>query len=329
MNIAVVKKFSMRRTEFLQRRRPDLAILRAFLLECGHTVTFEDPVGDYFQERGSRSISAYPEYSDFQALSQFELRDWTKYELILCYELGSVQILGMLGFDVWWFSHMLWNSPSNAEARKIKAFVAWAYGVICTSSEVFGMMQDVDVKAVYAPRPYRPTVDVDAAHGTNVVWVGRWSFGQQKRFDRLVRVAEVMPDVLFDAYLSDTAPSVAFPINIRVHVGEVAAPALAIAGAFLSTSEYEVAPITFNEAGFAGTPIIAWDIFGAHVFGDTVRVVENEAQAQLALRSALLESRDDMEQRKKFFMRNLARKPTASAVGGIAAPFFQQEVDFF
>ena len=283
MNIAIVKSYSKTEGKHGLRWRAEIRNIVAFLKEEGHVVTYEDPTCNMAEDVPA---SKDPEFATFRATHIFQTIDWGRYDLLLCYDLGAVQLLSMLGHKAWWLSHILWNLPGDNEAKKIKAFARFAHRIIAPTAAIYGLLQEFPVPSVYAPWPFKAEAKARYERGDNIVWVGRSSIGSVKRIDRLAEVAKRLPKKRFDVYLADNQPEEPLPSNCILHIGENAADAIASAGVLLSTSEYETIGLIFLEAGFTGTPIVAWKSFGSLEYGPHMFTVKDETHAVAAIHAA-------------------------------------------
>jgi glycosyltransferase involved in cell wall biosynthesis len=142
--------------------------------------------------------------------------------------------------------------------------------VVQTETQRRMMLQNFDVNSMVipmpCPRPGSPPKVREKPPSNRVLWVGRVC--KQKRPDRLMQLAEAMPDLGFDLvgpHFSDKTARCALSRakdlpNVRVH-GRISPEKMAdfysSTACLVCTSEYEGFPNTFLEAWSRGLPIVS------------------------------------------------------------------------
>lgn len=209
---------------------------------------------------GIGEMERFPELRDIGGYA--ELRDkflGEKYDIVLYADYGFAPFFYEYSVPAVLVVHTLWVWPDDT-AYVLEKFLPFVKEAIVPTRESWGLFTAKGIKAHFAPYP----IDVPEGKMENrkpyVLWVGR-SGGKQKRLDLLVKVAALLPNVEFVAYVSDSAME-APPGNIRFHVGESAADAMGEAKVFISTSAYETYATAIGEAGIRGCLICGFDVIG-------------------------------------------------------------------
>lgn len=169
------------------------------------------------------------------------------------------------------------------------------------------------LRTVYTPTrtalPERPMVELQLESKSDrkrprILWAGR--LDRQKRFDIVVALAKIMPEVQFDCWgkaVLDAPPNLSqLPGNVKIHRSfkDFNDLPLGDCDGWLYTSEWDGLPTTLIELGMLGMPVVASAVGGVPELIDasTGWPVSPEAKVE-DYKAALLEMLKDPDERRR------------------------------
>lgn len=210
------------------------------------------------------------------------------------------------GYPVWYFAPIL-------------PFLSTA---ICDSADLAGALArryalpprlQAKLKTIYTPArsdaPDRGLVEAQiysqsTRQTPRILWAGR--LDRQKRFDIIVALAKVMPDIQFECWgkaVLDAPPNLSdLPSNLNMHGAfkDFSDLPLTDCDGWLYTSEWDGLPTTLIELGAMGMPIVASAVGGVpELIDETTGWPVAQSNGVAGYESALREMLNDSNERRK------------------------------